>query len=681
MEQKMRKIQLTCSLAFIGVCAPVYGARANEALPVDSIVLQGVVVQGKHANNPVTTTAPVRSISQQDIQTQGITDIADAMRRMAGVTLRDYGGAGGLKSVSVRGMGAQHTAVSYDGVLLNDAQNGMIDLSRYSLDNLSALTLYIGDNADIFMPARNAASASRLDISTVRPLLQDALEAKLKVGSFGYVSPSARWEKLFSEKFSTTLMGEYLRADNHYPYDVVNGKLTHREKRSNSDLDNGHLEANALWRPARGQEITAKLYFYKNAANLPGAVDLYETSNNERQKDCNLFAQVRYRGRLSNLFSLLGNVKWNWTESLYKDVKGSYSGGVNRQNYWQREYYASAALLCIPVEGLSAVYAVDYFYNNLNSNGILVGRPTRDSYLQSLSVKYTHRYAVLMGRALYSKYTNGLEGVDASATAVDIAKQSMARNIDRLSPSFSLAVYPMGDGHLSLRTSYKEIFRLPTFTENYCGRYMGSTVLKPENTRQWNVGVGYTSALSSWLPNLTVSVDYYTNHVSDKIVALPITTYIWQYLNVGKVRTNGVDVSLQATFHAAETHQLVLTANYSYQNAENRTNPLASTYKTQIAYIPKNSGAWSLTWENPWCNVVWHATASGERWSTNGENSNTHIDGYTDMGLTLYRDIRWGDKTVNLRGDIMNLFDKQYEVVRRYPMPGRAFKFTIGIKL
>jgi outer membrane cobalamin receptor len=79
--------------------------------------------------------------------------------------------------------------------------------------------------------------------------------------------------------------------------------------------------------------------------------------------------------------------------------------------------------------------------------------------------------------------------------------------------------------------------------------------------------------------------------------------------------------------------------------------------------------------------VVWHATASGERWSTNGENSNTHIDGYTDMGLTLYRDIRWGGKTVNLRGDIMNLLDKQYEVVRRYPMPGRAFKFTIGIKL
>jgi outer membrane receptor protein involved in Fe transport len=107
---------------------------------------------------------------------------------------------------------------------------------------------------------------------------------------------------------------------------------------------------------------------------------------------------------------------------------------------------------------------------------------------------------------------------------------------------------------------------------------------------------------------------------------------------------------------------------------------MGTTYRKQIAYIPKNSGGWSVTWENPWCNVVWHATASGERWSTNGENAATHIDAYTDMGLALYRDLLWGSKTISLRGDVLNIFDKQYEVVRRYPMPGRLFKFTFGIK-
>lgn len=681
----MRKIQQKYTLVLFGMCAPFLCVRAfgvtEDTQPTDSIVIQGVEVHGRRASNTVTTTAPVRMLREHDFQTQGVTDIADAMRRMAGVTLRDYGGAGGLKSVSVRGMGAQHTAVSYDGVLLNDAQNGIIDISRYSLDNLSALALYIGDNADIFMPARNAAAASRLDIQTLRPIQSDELNAKLKVGSFGFVSPSVRWQKRCTDRLSLMLVGEYLRADNHYSYDVVNGTKVRREKRSNSDLSNGHAEANMVWKPAPGQEVTAKLYYYGNSANLPGAIDLYETKNNEHQDDRNLFAQLRYKGRLSNIFSLLGNLKWNWTESLYKDVDGSYSGGVNIQNYWQREYYASAALLCAPVQGLTAVYAADYFYNNLNSNGQLVGHPTRNSILQSLSVKYENRYTTLVARALYSKYLNGMSRQDASASQTDIAKQTMAHNIDRLSPSFSMAIYPMGDGHLSLRASYKEIFRQPTFTENYCGRYMGSTVLKPENTRQWNAGVGYSASLFSWLPDVSVSLDYYTNHVSDKIVAMPITTYIWQYVNVGKVRTNGVDLMLRAAFQPVAKQQLILTANYSYQNAENRTNPLSASYGTQIAYIPKNSGGWSVTWENPWCNVVWHATTSGERWSTNNENPATHIDPYTDMGVALYRDVRWGNAVLTLRGDVLNLFDKQYEVVRRYPMPGRSFKFSVGVKL
>jgi hypothetical protein len=679
----MRKKQQKYTLVIIGMCVPFICLQAEnekDSQPADSVVMQGVVVHGKQANNTVTTTSPIRKLTQQDFQTQGITDIADAMRRMAGVTLRDYGGAGGLKSISVRGMGAQHTAVSYDGVLLNDAQNGIVDISRYSLDNVSALALFIGDNADIFIPARNAAAASRLDIQTLCPIQNDELNVKLKAGSFGLVSPSARWQKRCSDRLSLMLVGEYLRADNHYPYDVENGIRTRREKRSNSEIKNGHAEANLVWRPTLGQEVTAKLYYYGNAANLPGAIDLYETVNNEHQDDKNIFAQIRYKGRLSNIFSLLGNLKWNWTESLYKDVNGIYPGGINEQNYWQREYYASAALLCAPLQGFTAVYAADYFYNELNSNGQLIGSPTRNSLLQSLSLKYENRYAVLMGRALYSKYVNGMSGKDASASESDVSKQTMARDIDRLSPSFSLAIYPMGDRHLSLRASYKEIFRQPTFTENYCGRYMGSAVLKPENTRQWNIGTGYSARVSSWLPSLTVSLDFYVNHVSDKIVAMPITTYIWQYVNVGKVRTNGVDLMLQAVFRLAEKQNIQLATNYSYQNAENRTNPMGTTYRKQIAYIPKNSGGWSVTWENPWCNVVWHATASGERWSTNGENAATHIDAYTDMGLALYRDLLWGSKTISLRGDVLNIFDKQYEVVRRYPMPGRLFKFTFGIK-
>ena len=78
---------------------------------------------------------------QQNLNTAGITDIADALNRMPGITIRDYGGAGGMKTVSVRSFGTQHTGVSYDGIMLSDCQSGQIDLSRYSLETSTTYRL------------------------------------------------------------------------------------------------------------------------------------------------------------------------------------------------------------------------------------------------------------------------------------------------------------------------------------------------------------------------------------------------------------------------------------------------------------------------------------------------------------------------------------------------------------
>ena len=72
----------------------------------------------------------MRLLDRGDMLTMGVTDMADALHRLPGITLRDYGGAGGMKTVSVRGFGAKHTGVSYDGVMISECQSGEIDLSR-----------------------------------------------------------------------------------------------------------------------------------------------------------------------------------------------------------------------------------------------------------------------------------------------------------------------------------------------------------------------------------------------------------------------------------------------------------------------------------------------------------------------------------------------------------------------
>lgn len=80
--------------------------------------------------------------------------VADAIRYFSGVQIKDYGGIGGLKTVNIRSMGTNHVGVFYDGIQLGNAQNGTIDLGRFSLDNMEAITLYNGQKSSIFQRQR-----------------------------------------------------------------------------------------------------------------------------------------------------------------------------------------------------------------------------------------------------------------------------------------------------------------------------------------------------------------------------------------------------------------------------------------------------------------------------------------------------------------------------------------------
>ena len=65
--------------------------------------------------------APVRKMGAEGIGRIGAQGLHEVLRTFAGVSIKDYGGIGGLKTVSVRSLGAQHTAVRYDGMSVSDA--------------------------------------------------------------------------------------------------------------------------------------------------------------------------------------------------------------------------------------------------------------------------------------------------------------------------------------------------------------------------------------------------------------------------------------------------------------------------------------------------------------------------------------------------------------------------------
>ncbi|MDE5750850.1 MAG: TonB-dependent receptor, partial [Duncaniella sp.] len=589
-----------------------------------------------------------------------------------GVTLRDYGGAGGLKTVSVRGFGASHTGVVYDGVVLSDVQDGQIDLSRYALDNVSSLTLAVGDNEDIFGPARLAASAATLSISSFVPNLGDdtpanTLVAQVKGGSFGYISPYLRLGHRWSDRSATMFAGEMTHTMNDYPFTLRNGDLVTREKRNNSRMNSGHVEVNHLWKPTSRSSLTAKVYWYDNSRQLPGPVIYYNNINNEHLRESNLFGQVSWRNAFNSRWSMQATAKGSWNRSLYHDRNGKYPGGVLDQNYYQREAYATASALWLPVDGLAVSYAADYAFNNLNSNLPTDTKPLRHSLLQSLTGRWRTSRVTLTARILHSLYLNGARAGSPMADA------------RRFSPSASVSFKPIRGEELHLRASYKNIFRMPTFNEAYFDHY-GSIELKPESTDQFNVGATWSPRPRAWLSDLLVTVDVYHNRVRDMIVAVPYNMFIWNMTNVGSVRVLGVDATATATFPIpAHGQDIVFSGNYSYQHASPRL-PDGKGGR-QLAYVPRHSGTGSVTWENPWVCVAMRLTAVSHRFTVSNNTPGSRMAGYAETGASLWHTFTLRGHELMLRGDAVNLLDKQYEVVARYPMPGRSFYLSLRFTL
>ena len=667
------EIPMRATIVIAGLWAAALCARAQHA--ADTIAgrahhLREVEVEGRAAPRSVTSSAPTHTLGREQMQAMGVTDIADAVNRLPGITLRDYGGAGGMKTVAVRGFGAQHTGVSYDGILLSDCQSGEIDVSRYSIDNIDRLSLVIGDNDDIFVPARNASSAALLSIQTIGAPTADSLPhltAQLKAGSFGYASPFVRYEQNLSPRLALSAAGTYIHADNDYPFTLRNITLATRERRTNSRMNSGHGELNFLWSATPRQRLGGKLYYYDNDRQLPGQVRYYTNISNERLHDQNAFGQLHYAATNGRDLTLKCLAKYNWAASVYRD--GPVGGGISKLDYRQREAYASACLLYRPSEAWALDYSADYILNSLRSNVKADTDPTRSTVLQSAAAKFHTPRLTAMGRLLHSLYLNDTRRGDGSR----------ARNDRRLSPSLSLSYKLLAGRELYLRASYKNIFRAPTFNENYYFHY-GSTGLKPESTDQLNVGLTALHAYGQG-SSVQATLDGYLNHVRDKIIAVPYNMFIWTNINLGTVRAVGIDATLSATHRFSRRHALLVAGSYSYQQAENRTMKSSPYYGNQLPYVPLHSGSLALSYENPWVNVSVHGTGVSSRHCNVEHLAGTDIDGYCEVGATAYRRQHIGRHVAEARLDVKNLLDQQYEIVRLYPMPGRSWQLTLAFIL
>ena len=624
--------------------------------------IEEVVVKGFRVPGNVLASTPIQTLSHTDMERLGIHDMGDALKRFAGVQVKDYGGVGGMKTVNIRGLGAGHTGVTYDGVQVGDCQSGQVDLSRFTLDNVSLVSLQIGQEDNIYQSAKAYTSAGLINISTLQGVSdrKPHLTTTLRTGSYGLFSPSLLYHQQFS-RFGIGTYTSYERADGVYWFTLKNGIKTIHERRNNSDIKTWRGELNMSYQLTDKQTLQWKAYGFTSNRGLPGSVIYDNTYSAERLKDKNVFAQMLYENRFSNRIKMKAAAKWNYAWSRYSDIPAS---GYKEDTYRQNETYLTATLWTNPLQGLNLSFAQDYAHNHLSMTLPKAANPTRNS----------------LWTALAANYQIGPFSVNASLLATNIyerVKQGNASDgFHRLSPAFSMQWRCLQD--FRLRFGYKDIFRTPTLNELYYTG-IGNRHLNPEKSRMWNLGATYSHTFNRTL-QLSLTADGYFGNVTDKIIAVPKMFY-WQMMNAGKVRQLGLDVSANIEKRWGNDWSVSATGSYSYLSATDRTDPSELSYGDQIAYTPHHSGSANILIHSPWLDFGYNVLLMGERYTLGYNIPHNRMSAFTDHSITLSREFNINKQQLRVQLDVRNLGNKNYEVVRFYPMPGTNWRLSVSWEL
>jgi hypothetical protein len=618
------------------------------------------------------TSMSVQTLNSASLARIQALQLSDAVKHFAGVTVKDYGGIGGLKTISVRGLGANHTAFDYDGITITDSQSGQIDLSKFSLNNVDQVSLVNGNPDNILNPARAFASGSLLSVRSIEPAF--AVDKKMKTilnvkaGSFGLVAPAITFQNKITKNITNSFLAEGQYATGKYPYVLDYGGTTSREKRENTDVHIFRLEENLFLKMRNEARLFSKVYYYQSERGLPGATIYYNLHSSQRLWDRNFFAQSRFEKPVSNKFLVQLSAKYSSSYLRFLDPDYLSTVGKVDNIYRQHEVYASTVGSFTATQRLQFSLATDGFYNALDANLYQFVFPSRYTWLTAANGKWKN------------DYLNVQLGIVSTVVDDRVETGTAAKGYSKLSPLINVGIQPFGSDKFIFRFFYKDIFRMPTFNDLYYAG-SGNKTLKPEKANQISFGLAYALFGERKSTYLSASADFYHNRVTDKIVPVPgKNVFFWSMMNIDRVTINGVDLMVKTGLALNHKVSLGLEATYTHQQVRDAT-PESKTYNDQLAYTPVHSGAGVFSMRTSIVNIAYNFLYASERYTLNHNIPSNYLSGYTEHGITLSKEVSIKKLSGRVGLDVLNVFNSQYEVVRNFPMPGRSFRMTVSITI
>ncbi len=609
----------------------------------------------------LTSTVPHFEFSAQKMNELGGLDVGDAVKFIPGVQLRDYGGIGGLKTVSFRSLGAGHTGILVDGSSIPNVQSGVANLSSFELFGLEKMQFSSGQivGQEASASAFTHASAIALNSILFTP------PKKFKLGIYSNTTTINSFEKgiylqtKLGKHFFTGIQAMTRFGSGEYEY-------IHSQAQENGTLDRVNTAMfNYRLRWVTGYtkkqlKLTLSAFYNNNQQELPGAVVLYNPSNDQKLWNEDFRINLNHRSE-----------KGKWLFLTHTDFQSNYTRyydpfSLNLQGFVDVTYQQTSSGLGamvyrqfrFPSERI--FFGSDALYTTLHGNE-MVSAPSR--------IQQVH---VIGGSTVFRKFK--VESNLSAQVAGDYSNDTNTNRFFKLSPFLAVAYLPIQNVNLRLRGFYKNTYRLPTFNDLYYN-FIGNNELKPEDAQLFNLG--FTYGIDHKQSGIEVTADVYQTAVTNKIVAIPTKDlFNWSMQNIGKTKIKGLDLAVFIFFKVKKI-DVHVNSNHSFNQSIDVTEETSITYGHQIPYTPfySSSSGVSINWKK--INLNANAIYSGFRYSLNENNYTNLLPAFTDLNVGLAYTFKFLSSELLVDAKVMNVLNKNYEVIRSFPMPGRYYQFRL----
>jgi len=148
-------------------------------------------------------------------------------------------------------------------------------------------------------------------------------------------------------------------------------------------------------------------------------------------------------------------------------------------------------------------------------------------------------------------------------------------------------------------------------------------------------------------------------------------------LNLGKVSIKGLDVTAEADGAVNERVSWFARMAFTWQHALDITDPSSATWKNRIPYTPDFSGSALASVSYRQWTTGYSLLFSGLRYVLGENNLYNQVEGWGVHDVFVSRKINIKQFNLQVKGELNNLTDQKYDVVRYFPMPGRSWKISL----